>query len=62
MRVWPYMIVSTTLVIETSAPIAISEAPHSTPAPSRSAAASGASDFASWSDGKAPTATIATRM
>lgn len=61
-RVWPYMIVSTTLVIDTSAPIAIIEAPQSTPAPSLSAAASGASASASWSDGSAPTATIATMM
>ena len=49
-------------MIETSAPMAISEAPHSMPAPSLSAAASGASAAASWSVGSAPTATIATTM
>ena len=36
MRVWPYRIVSTTLVIATSAPTEITSAPQSKPAPSLS--------------------------
>ena len=49
MRVWPYMITRTTLVIATTAPSARTEAAQVMPAPSSSAAASGASLAASCS-------------
>ena len=61
-RDWPKSSVSTTLVIATSAPNEMMSAPHSKPAPSLSAVASGASAPPSWSTGSAPVATTATAM
>ena len=60
MRVWPYMITSTTLVIAISAPAASTPPAHGMPAPSRSAAASGASLPVRTSIGATPTAAMAT--
>lgn len=59
-RVWPYMITKTTLVIATSAPRASTPPAQAMPAPSRSPAASGASLPVSVSIGATPIAAIAT--
>ena len=58
----PYISVSTTLVIATSAPKEITSAPQEIPAPSSSTVASGASAPLSWSTGRARVATIASLM
>ena len=60
-RVWPYRMTSSTLVIATKAPNAVSDAAQGNPAPVSSASDNGASLSASCAAGSAPTAPIETR-